>query len=341
MASRPRSSQIPVQAGHADPGLRRTTQNSSTAAKLVLMDPRRELGEFLRARRAHVKPEDVGLPDYGRRRVPGLRREELSMLAGVSVEHYTRIEQGRGVRASAQVLDAVATALGLSEAERAHVHELAESRGEARRRGRRPQRVAPGLAALLQQFHELPAFVLGRRMDVLAWNPMAAALLGEFGALEPRRRNMAWLVFLDESTIALYPEWERVARETVAFLRRDSVRDLDDPQLAELVGELSLKSEHFRRWWNSREVKDKASGTKRFTHPVVGELELHYQTLHPATHEDQALVIYTATPGMASHNALKLLASLIAPTDGASPVGSDSTQSASEPAPGRTSASGT
>lgn len=274
------------------------------------MDPRTELGEFLRSRRAQVTPDDVGLPDYGRRRVPGLRREELSMLAGVSVEHYTRIEQGRGVRASAQVLDAIATALGLSDAERAHMHDLATPAPSPPRRPRAPQRVAPGIVRLLEQLHEHPAFVLGRRMDVLAWNAMAAALLGDFAALEPRQRNMARLVFLDQSTIALYSDWERVARETVAFLRRDSAHDLDDPQLAELIGELSLKSEPFRRWWNSREVKDKASGVKRFTHPNVGELELHYETLHPGGAPHQALVVYTAQPGTASHTGLQLLATL-------------------------------
>ena len=279
------------------------------------MDSRTELGEFLRARRAQVKPHDVGLPDYGRRRVPGLRREELSMLAGVSVEHYTRIEQGRGVRASPQVLDAIANALVLSDAERAHLHDLAAPAPTLRRRQRVLQRVAPGIARLVEQLHEHPAFVLGRRMDVLAWNPMAAALLGDFSQLKQRERNMARLVFLDENTIALYPDWERVARETVAFLRRDSARDLDDPQLAELVGELSLKSDHFRRWWNAREVKDKASGTKRFTHPSVGELELQYETLYPGAAADQALVIYTAEPWTPHHTALKLLSTLTAPSD--------------------------
>jgi transcriptional regulator with XRE-family HTH domain len=274
------------------------------------MDSRTELGEFLRARRGQVKPSDVGLPDYGRRRVPGLRREELSMLAGVSVEHYTRIEQGRGVRASAQVLDAIANALGLSDAERAHLHDLGAPAPTARRRSRAPQRVSPGIARLVEQLHEHPAFVLGRRMDLLAWNQTAAALLGDFSQLEPRERNMARLVFLDPDTIALYPDWERVARETVAFLRRDSSRDLDDPQLAELVGELSLKSEHFTRWWNSREVKDKASGTKRFNHPSVGELELRYETLHPGAADDQALVIYTAEPRTPSDTALRLLSTL-------------------------------
>jgi transcriptional regulator with XRE-family HTH domain len=277
-----------------------------------LGDSRRELGEFLRARRAHVQPDEVGLPDYGRRRVPGLRREELSMLAGVSLEHYTRIEQGRGVRPSAQVLDAIATALGLTEAERAHMHDLAAPRPAAKRRPRAQQRVPAGIARLVSQLTEHPAFVLGWRMDVLAWNPLAAALLGDFSRLEPRMRNMARLVFLDEDTIALYADWERVARETVAYLRRSSARDLDDPELAELIGELSLKSEHFRRWWSSREVKDKTSGTKRFNHPIVGELELQYETLYPGATSDQTLVVYTAESGTSSQTALQLLATMAA-----------------------------
>jgi hypothetical protein len=157
-------------------------------------------------------------------------------------------------------------------------------------------------------------------MDVLAWNPMAAALLGDFSMLDAKLRNMARLVFLDPSTIGLYPEWDRVARETVAYLRRDSARDLDDPALAELVGELSLKSDSFRRWWSSREVKEKASGSKRFAHPSVGDLELHYETLHPGAASDQALVIYTAEPGTPSHTALQLLASLAAQTMSGSPA---------------------
>jgi transcriptional regulator with XRE-family HTH domain len=176
------------------------------------MDPRTELGAFLRSRREQVKPADVGLVSYGRRRVPGLRRDELSMLAGVSAAHYTRIEQGRGVCASAQVLDAIATALGLTEAERAHLHDLARPAHVPVRRRRTLQRVSPRIAQLLGELHEHPAFVLGRQMDVLAWNPLAAELFGDFGALEPRQRNMARLVFLDESTIALYPDWERASR---------------------------------------------------------------------------------------------------------------------------------
>jgi hypothetical protein len=150
---------------------------------------------------------------------------------------------------------------------------------------------------------------------VLAWNPLAAQLLGDFSLLEPAQRNMTRLMVLDEDTIGLYPDWERVARETTAFLRRLSARDLEDPQLAELVGELSLKSESFRRWWGSRDVKEKTSGTKRFLHPRVGELELNYETLIPAATPDQALVIYTAAPASRSQTALSLLATLAAEGD--------------------------
>jgi transcriptional regulator with XRE-family HTH domain len=276
------------------------------------VDRRTELGEFLRSRRAALKPADVGLPEFGRRRVPGLRREELSLLAGVSLEHYTRIEQGRGVRPSAQVLDAIATALALTDAERAHLHDLAAPAPPSRRRPRPQPRVRPGLQRLLGQMHEHPAFVLGPRMDVLAWNGLAAQVFGDFSRFAPERRNMAWLVFLDDETAALYPDWETVARETVAFLRAGSARDLEDPRLAELVGELSLKSDAFRRWWAARDVKDKASGTKRLRHPVVGELELSYETFIPAGQPEQALVVYSAQEGTPSYTALRLLQTLAA-----------------------------
>jgi hypothetical protein len=217
------------------------------------------------------------------------------------------------------VLDAIANALGLNETERDHVHDLAAPAPTRRRRPRAPQRVLPGIARLVAQLTGHPAVVLGRRTDVLAWNPMASALLGDFSRLEPRMRKMARLAFLDDETIALYPEWERVGRETVAYLRRYTVRDLDDSELAELIGELSLKSEHFRRWWNSREVKDKASGTKRFNHPIVGELELHYETLYPGGTNDQALVIYAADHGTPSHTALQLLTTVAASQQASDP----------------------
>src|SRR3954447_3494742 len=190
-----------------------------------------ELGDFLRTRRARLQPQDVGLPDHGRRRVPGLRREELAQLAGVSVDYYVRLEQGRDIHPSDQVLDAIANALRLNEDERTHLNALVRPRPRARRR--RPERVRPTLQRLLDRI-DVPAMIIGRRMDVLAFNPLAGALTAGF-----RERNMLRHVFLDESARDLYPEWDAVAAETVGFLRLAAGADPDDAQLIELVGELS------------------------------------------------------------------------------------------------------
>jgi transcriptional regulator with XRE-family HTH domain len=261
------------------------------------------LGEFLQARRALLTPEEAGIAPYGRRRVPGLRREELAQLAGVSVDYYVRLEQGRAAHPSAEVLDALATALQLDDVERAHLHQLATP-SRRRRRTSAPERVAPGLERLLAQLDTVPAFVLGRRMDVLARNQLAAALLGHHA-----ERNLARTMFLDPSCRELYADWERHARETVGYLRHCAARDPDDPEMAALVGELSVKSEHFARWWADHLVREKTSGTKRFRHPVVGELTIAFDTLTTPGVPDQALITYTAEPGSASETALRLLAS--------------------------------
>jgi transcriptional regulator with XRE-family HTH domain len=209
---------------------------------------RKDLSEFLRTRRARIKPGDVGLSTFGRRRVPGLRREELAALAGVSVDYYVRLEQGRDVHPSTGVLDAIARALQLDEAEREHLHRLARRR-PARPRKPSPERVRPGVRQVLDALSDAPAFVLGRRMDVLAWNALAAALICDFGRLEPADRNMVRLTFLDESARELYPDFDRVAFETVGYLRLAAGRYPDDPLLAALVGELAVKSETFRKLW--------------------------------------------------------------------------------------------
>jgi transcriptional regulator with XRE-family HTH domain len=260
-----------------------------------------ELGDFLRTRRARLQPQDVGLPDYGRRRVPGLRREELAQLAGVSVDYYVRLEQGRDIHPSDSVLDAVASALRLDEDERQHLITLVRPRRRARRRP--TERVRPGVQRLLDSM-EVPAFVVGRRMDVLAYNALAAALVSGF-----RERNMLRHVFLDEGAQDLYPDWEKLAEETVAFVRLSAGEDPDDAQLVELVGELSLRSESFRRMWARHDVKAKSFGRKRFEHPQVGPLELDYECLRLAD-PDQVMVTYTAAPGTPSETALKLLAQL-------------------------------
>jgi transcriptional regulator with XRE-family HTH domain len=270
------------------------------------------LGEFLQARRALLSPEAAGIAAYGRRRVPGLRREELAQLAGVSVDYYVRLEQGRAAHPSAEVLDAIARALQLEEAERRHMHELAAP-PRARRRAPARERVLPGLLRLLDRLDGVPAFVLGRQMDILAWNRLAAALMGDPGRLPPERRNQAWMMFLDPASRDLYADWERCARETVGYLRHCAGRHPDDPRIAALVGELSVRSEPFARWWADHLVREKASGTKRYRHPVVGDLTLGFETLVPPGAPDQALITYTAEPGSASETALRLLAAWAAP----------------------------
>jgi transcriptional regulator with XRE-family HTH domain len=214
------------------------------------------IGTFLRARRERVRPEDVGLPDFGRRRVPGLRREELATLAGVSADYYVRLEQGRERHPSEQVLDALARALQLDDEATAHLHELARPAPRRRRSAGRPERIRPELVRLMEAWSHTPAIVIGRHMDVLAANPLATVLHGRF----TRGTNLVRGVFLDPASRELYPEWEAVARETVAALRAAVGPDVDDPRLTDLVGELSLKSEEFRKLWARHDVRQKTHG---------------------------------------------------------------------------------
>jgi transcriptional regulator with XRE-family HTH domain len=266
------------------------------------------LGEFLRARRALVRPEDVGLPDFGRRRVEGLRREELALLAGVSVDYYVRLEQGRDAHPSEQVLEALARALRLDDDAAAHMHELARPAPRRRRARRRPERVRPGVVRLMEGWTHAPAFVLGRFMDVLAFNAVAGVLHDGFA----HDRNMVRLVFLDPAARERFPEWDSVAQDTVATLRAAAGADLDDSALTELVGELSLKSEDFRRLWARHDVREKAAGRKRFVHPMVGELKLGYESFAVNDSFGQVLVAYHAEPGSPSERALALLAGIAA-----------------------------
>ena len=274
------------------------------------MDRRAELGQFLRSRRARLSPEETGLPAYGgRRRVPGLRREELAQLAGVSVDYYVRLEQGRTDHVSQAVLDAVARALRLGRDERDHLGNLARPRPPARE-PRAAQRVLPGLQRLLDAMTEVPAYVIGLGTEVLAWNRPAAALITDFGALPAGRRQKARLVFLDEAARELYTDWEGKAADVVAYLRLDAGRRPNDPELSALIGELSVGSRDFARLWGGQEVRDKTRGAYGFRHPAVGPLELAYETLRLPDDPDQALVAYTVEPGSASEAALRLLMSL-------------------------------
>jgi transcriptional regulator with XRE-family HTH domain len=244
--------------------------------------------------------------------VPGLRREELAQLAGVSVDYYVRLEQGRAGQPSEGVLDAIARALRLDDAERAHVYDLSRP-VRRRRRELRLERVRPGLKRLIDALDGVPVMLTGRRMDVLAWNRLAAALLVDWGALPREQRNAARHVFLDDSARELYADWEEGARATVAYLRLVAGRHPDDAGLAELIGELSMKSEDFRRWWADHDVHEKTHGTKRLVHPIVGELTVSYESLTLPGDSDQVLVTYTAEPGSESETALRLLGSMSEP----------------------------
>ncbi|MFD9327483.1 helix-turn-helix domain-containing protein [Streptomyces sp. NPDC060065] len=274
------------------------------------LDRRAELSEFLRTRRARLKPEDVGMPDFGRhRRVPGLRREELAQLAGVSVAYYTRLEQGNGRNVSAEVLDAISRALRLTDAEHAHLTHLAKPKEHKKKQGARPQQVRGALRQLLDTLDGVPAYITGRRSDVLVWNRMAAAVFGDWAELPVQERNWARMVFLKPEYHDLFVEWEQKAIDIVCLLRMDAGCHPDDPRLSALVGELSVKSEDFRRLWATHDVKEKTHGVKRLRHPLVGDLSLQYESFQLAGDVEQVLVTYHAEPGSPSAEALHLLSS--------------------------------
>ncbi|MFB7631111.1 helix-turn-helix domain-containing protein [Streptomyces sp. NPDC056149] len=270
------------------------------------MDRRAELRDFLRSRRARVQPQDVGLPAASRRRVPGLRREELALLAGVSVDYYVRLEQGRSGNVSPQVLDSVAAALRLSATERQHLYALVHAGAE----GPKPpsQQVRSGLHHVLESLEHAPAYVVGRRLQVLAWNRMARVLIADFPRLPEAQRNLARLTFLDETSRHRYVNWQRKADDTVAFLRVDAGRHPDDEELADLIDELSTRSEDFRRMWADHTIRDETHGDKPLYHPLVGPLALKFETFRIPDSPDQALTLYTAAPGSPAEEALRRLA---------------------------------
>ncbi|MBT2212294.1 helix-turn-helix transcriptional regulator [Actinomadura sp. NEAU-AAG7] len=275
------------------------------------MDGPGPLGDFLQARRALLRPADVGLRDLGpRRRVAGLRREELAQLAGVSVSYYTRLEQGLSRGASAEVLDAIARALMLDDHERDHLNRLAEtSRHSPRARRPRPERLADETRDLLRAVDGVPALVLGRRTDVLAWNTLGHALLA--GHLDFRgpdgpagRPNMSRMLFLDPHCRALYADWERKARAVVGNLRITAGRHPQDPLLAELIGELTMKSPEFGALWSDHRVGPCDAASYELRHPVVGPVTLTQQTLSIARSPDQVLIVCTTPAGSPSEEAL-------------------------------------
>ncbi|WP_050994081.1 helix-turn-helix domain-containing protein [Streptomyces violaceusniger] len=299
------------------------------------MDKKLRLGEFLQMRRAQLRPADVGLPDFGeRRRVPGLRRDELAQLAGVSLSYYTRLEQGVSLNASPEVLDALARALGLDEVEQAHLHDLAH----ATRRGGKRRRLAPEHAGdttrqLLAAFGDAPALVLGRRSDVLAWNRTGHALFaGHLDAHIPdqpdRRPNMARLVFLDAHTRELFVDWPKKARAVVGKLRLAVGQYPDDPMLATLIGELAMKSTEFAGLWSENRVRSWDIAAYRMRHPLVGQMQLNLQSLVLPQEPGQRAVVATAEAGSASQAALHLLAQAGAPATRQGRRGSETAGSA-------------
>ncbi|OHV73017.1 helix-turn-helix transcriptional regulator [Pseudofrankia sp. BMG5.36] len=278
------------------------------------MDRSREIADFLRSRRARITLGQAGLPGDPRgRRVPGLRREEAARLAGVSTEYYTRLEQGRATNPSSEVIQALCEALQLDAAEREHLADLLARPTSARRAPARPQRVREGLHLMLRTLEHVPAFVLGRRTDVLASNRLARAVLTDFDALPARQRNLARYYLLDPQARERTGEWERIAAETVAMLRLEAGRYPQDRQLADLVGDLTLRSPEFTTWWNDHHVLRRTHGTKHYHHPLVGDLYFAYESLQPPGDSDQTLCVYNAEPGSPTHQSLQLLSSWTAP----------------------------
>ncbi|MGW9129781.1 helix-turn-helix domain-containing protein [Streptomyces sp. NPDC055681] len=274
------------------------------------LDPRAELSEFLRTRRARLKPADVGLADHSRRRrVPGLRREELAQVAGVSAAYYTRFEQGHARNVSHEVLDAISRVLKLSDTEHAHLLRLAQPERHQPRPATPRQQVRPAVQELLTAMEGVPAYVWGRRSDVLAWNQTASALFGDWAARAPQERNWARITFLDPASRKLFTDWESKAYDVVGQLRLGASLHSDDALLASLIGELSMMSEDFRRLWAAHDVKKKTHGTMRLSHPLIGELTLRYETLALPGDQEQSLTTYHAKPGSPSEEALRLLAS--------------------------------
>jgi transcriptional regulator with XRE-family HTH domain len=284
------------------------------------MDNRAEVREFLTTRRAKLNPDDVGLPDVGQRRVPGLRRGEVAALAGVSIEYYSRLERGSLAGVSASVLDAIARALRLDDAERGHLFNLAQAADgtsqmlRPRRRARREWTPRPSLTWVLASITGGPAIVRNGRMDLLATNQLGRAMHASLYERTPGPvPNFARYTFLDEDSHRFYPDWDTAADTAVAILRTEAGRDPHDRLMHDLIGELATRSAEFRRRWSSHDVRLHGAGTKTFNHTSVGDLQLAYESVDMVSDPGLTLTIYAAEPGSPSADALALLGSLTAP----------------------------
>jgi transcriptional regulator with XRE-family HTH domain len=285
------------------------------------VDNHQEVSEFLTTRRARLTPDQVGLPAIGVRRVPGLRRSEVATIAGLSVEYYARLERGQIAGASTGVLDALARALQLDETERAHLFDLARAADGIPTSGR-PRRRTAGKAAsrlslqwALDAIKDGVAFVRDPRQNLLATNTLGRAFYSPVIGDGGRMPNLARFQFLDPASRDFYPDWDLFAQMCVGIMRAEAGRDPHDRELQDLVGELSTRSEVFRRLWADHNVRTHGSGTKRFHHPVVGELTLVYEELAVTAEPGLVLLVYTAEPGSPSAERLQLLASWATPAD--------------------------
>jgi transcriptional regulator with XRE-family HTH domain len=274
------------------------------------MDTTNEIAQFLTSRRGRITPEQAGLPTYGKRRVPGLRREEVASLAGVSIDYYKRLERGNLSGVSDMVLEALARALQLDDAERAHLFDLARGASRAAPRRRRPQRprIRPSVQRILDQLGT-PAIVRSARSDYVGANELGRALYAPIFESREQPPNSARFMFLDPGAPDFYTDWEQTASELVAHLRSEAGRDPYERDLSDLVGELATRSDEFRTRWAAHNVRFHRTGTKRLHHPIVGDLELSYESMELSADSGLTLNVYTAEAGSASQQALDLLAS--------------------------------
>jgi transcriptional regulator with XRE-family HTH domain len=257
---------------------------------------REELADFLRRRRASIRPEDVGLPSGGRRRTPGLRREEVAQLAGVGTTWYTWLEQGRDVRASMEVFEAIARALRLTPAERTHLILLGRGE-EAPACKPPPERISPTLRRLIENLGPNPAMVLGRRWDYLAWNRAASALFGDFDGIPRPARNHLWQLFMNPIRREMLPDWQETTRLAAAKFRADSASHLGDPSFEELIQELRQASPEFCKAWKRHEVARVGEGRKVIHHPIAGTLVFEHAVFNPVEASEQRLTLYSPVPG--------------------------------------------
>jgi transcriptional regulator with XRE-family HTH domain len=256
---------------------------------------RAELADFLRRRRESIRPEDVGLPNGGRRRTPGLRREEVAQLSGVGTTWYTWLEQGRDVRASLEVLESISGALKLTAAERTHL--LLLGRGEDPPPCKsQAERVSPTLRRLIENLGPNPAYVLGRRWDYLAWNRAASAVIGDLDRVPRAQRNHVWLHFMDPERRERFPDWARSSRLLVAKFRADSARHLGDPEFEQLIHSLRQSSPEFCAQWKRHEVARSGEGRKWIQHPIVGPMVFEHAVFNPGEAPDQRLILYSPVP---------------------------------------------